>query len=226
VLRAVKWAVLSIAVLGFVTAQSRGQVVIVYEGTLLDGMTEFDSVSSSGTFNDPATAQYWSFWGNQGDTVTIEVNRLESAFDPALWVFEGVFADTSAFSGGSNNGFDDFDPGWLKFADDEIDVPGQDDNGDPRAFVNLTLPNLGQYTVAVTNFASGSNDGGDGRFDYQITASDTQNPPASVPEPSSLALGILGTLAMVTAVAVQRRRIEKRQSAPGRSRTVTSSAAD
>jgi len=158
---------------------------ITYEGILQGNVTQFDSVSSGGTFNDPETARFWTFFGNQGSTVTIEALRLENDLDPAIWVFEGVFDDTSAFLGGSNAGFDTSDLGFLDFADDEI--PNSGPFGDPRSTVILTLPGTGAYTIAVTNYLSGAVDGGDGLFDYQITAT-------VVPEPSTLLLAALALL--------------------------------
>jgi len=168
-----------------VSATQTQAMPITYTGTpLLDGVSQSGAVSSAGTYKDPATAQFWNFFGLQGNVVTIEALRLENDFDPAMWVFEGHFTDTSQFSGS----FDDQDPGFLKFADDEIDNPGP--WGDPRAEVTLTLPGTGQYTAAVTNYLSGSDDGGDGFFSYQITAT-------TIPEPTSIVLWSLGCACLV-----------------------------
>lgn len=159
---------------------------IIYEGTLSNEIPSFGSVSSSGDFNSPTSglSDYWNFFGNQGDTAIISVNRLETAFDPALWVFEGSFNDDSAFDGAI--GFDDV--GFLGFADDEIPNPGP--FGDPELVLTLTLPGTGEYTAIVTNFSSG-NDGGDGLFDYQITATGIVDVDVDVPEPSSILGAIL-----------------------------------
>jgi hypothetical protein len=151
-----------------------------YQGLLLDGVTYTDSVSSSGTFNDPATARYWSFLGNQGDVVTITALRQEFDFDPGFWVYEGLITDTSVFDGGLLAGFDEVDPGFLAFADDQLPNPGP--WGDPQASVLLTLPGTGAYTVAMVNVLSGPNHGGDGLFSYEITALNT------VPEPACIGL--------------------------------------
>jgi hypothetical protein len=156
---------------------------IVYQGSLDGGATQFDSVSSSGAPDDPSAARFWTFSGNQGDEVTIEGLRNEDDLDPAMWVYEGVFSNTSEFAGGFESGFDQGDPGFLDFADDEIPPPSGP-WGDPRSTITLTLPGTGQYTVAVTNFSSGPNDGGDGLFDYQITL----NP---VPEPTTVVLAFV-----------------------------------
>lgn len=179
-----------IAIVLFGAAEGTKAGPITYQDTLFDSTPVVDSVSSSGTFDDPATARYFDFFANFGNTITIEALRLEQDLDPALWVFEGTFSDTSAFSGGSNSGFDSGDPGFIEFADDEISNSGP--FGDPRAVFSATLPGTGQYTAAVTNFASGSDDGGDGRFDFEITATNT----SPVPEPSSFALLGIGAIGL------------------------------
>lgn len=167
----------------FTFGQKASAASISYEGNLFDSVTNSGSVSSNSDYSDPSTGQFWQFSGNTGDPVTLEVLRQEQDFDPSLWVFEGVFSDTSIFGAS----LDFSDPGFIEFADDEISNPGP--FGDPQA--NLTLPNTGNYTAIVTNVASGSNDGGDGSFDYQITATGVSEP-ESVPEPTS----ILGLFAM------------------------------
>ncbi|NJN05053.1 MAG: PEP-CTERM sorting domain-containing protein [Leptolyngbyaceae cyanobacterium RM1_1_2] len=163
----------------------------------MDGVSKFDSISNDSAFNsfqDPETGRFFSFFGNQGDVVTIEALRLEQQFDPALWIFEGIFSDTTEFFGGFSDLIDFEDLGFLNFADDEIFNPGGS-FGDPFVVVVLTLPGTGQYTAIMTEFLSGDDDGGDGLFDYQITARGIVNPPESVPEPTTvLALSIFAGL--------------------------------
>lgn len=179
----------------FINFQPAQAASITYQGTLLDGVPEIDSVSSSGFFRDQFTGRFFNFFGNQGDVVTIEAIRLEQDLDPALWIFEGVFDDTDEFAGGFSLNIDSGDPGFLDFADDEIPTPGP--FGDPRSEISLTLPGTGEYTAIVTNYLSGSNDGGDGAFDFQITASNVVQP---TPEPASvlslLAMGTLGVASL------------------------------
>ncbi|WP_415905471.1 Ig-like domain-containing protein [Neptuniibacter sp. QD48_55] len=137
-----------------------------YEGSLNAGESGSGFVSSSGYWYDPSptTSDYWQVSGDAGDTITITVERTELNYDPAFWIVEGTIEDPSTyFSGGSNAGIDYSDPGVVNFSDDEIYSPGP--YGDPHE--TFTLAADGEYTVIVTNYASGS-DGGDGLFSYDI----------------------------------------------------------
>jgi hypothetical protein len=53
---------------------------------------------------------------------------------------------------------------FLDYSDDDIPHPGP--WSDPRSEVDA--PDSGELTVVVTNYASGPDDGGDGRFDYRV----------------------------------------------------------
>lgn len=156
--------------------------LISYEGTLSDGVSSEGEVL--GDYNSPSSdlADYWTFFGNMGDIVTITVNRIDSALDPALWIFAGIFGDDSVFGATLNAG----DAGYLGFADDQIPHAGP--FGDPTITLALTLPGTGQYTAIVTNFASGASD----RYRYNITGQGIVN----VPEPGTLALLGIGLLGM------------------------------
>ncbi len=170
----------------FIDFQPAQAASITYQGTLLDGIFQSDSISSSGFFDDPFTGRFFNFFGNEGDVVGIAALRLEQDLDPALWIFEGVFDDTDDFAGGFSVNVDPGDPGFLDFGDDEIDNPGP--FGNPLSVITLTLPGTGEYTAIVTNALSDSNDGGDGAFDFQIIGLNVVQP---TPEPASV-LGILG----------------------------------
>jgi hypothetical protein len=191
----------SVALLSVFATDSQA-ASINYEGTLSDGVSNSGSISSGGAYDDygayrdPEAARYWQFSGNAGDSVTLEVSRQEQDLDPALWVFEGTFSDTSTFG----NDIDYSDPGYLEFADDENWI-NSGPYGDPVA--NLTLPSTGDYTAIVTNYLSGPDDGGDGAFDYQITANGVDNV-EDVPEPASI-LGLL-TVGAVGFGTISRRK--------------------
>jgi hypothetical protein len=207
-----KLGVLALAMLILAAGQSQG-AVITYSGQLFDdaphvpgppgfgdSVPNTGSVSSSGNFDsaESSLSNYWTFFGNAGDTVTITVQRSEVAFDPFLWIFEGTFADDAVFGGSVDFG----DPGWLAFGDDELDDPGPWE--DPQVIVELTLPGTGQYTAIVTNFASDPDDG-DGLFPYEIYA-DGVTAVAAVPEPTTLTLWGLGALGCAFVAHRRRRR--------------------
>ena len=153
---------------------------VVYQGTLVSDEVIAGSISSQGTSTSPEFAEFYRLFGLEGEEVTITVARTESDLDSALFVIEGLFEDTAEF--GEN--FDFNDPRLLAFADDELPpATGFGPFGDPSTTFRLTLEGTGAYTVAVVNFASGPNDGGDGRFDFTIQS--IGNSGAAVPEPSS-----------------------------------------
>jgi len=162
---------------------------ISYNATLTDGVAASGSIAAANTSADPVGAEYYRFFANAGDSVTVFGTRLENSYDMAFWLFSGLFTDTDQFGATFNTG----DAGFIAFGDDEIPHPGP--FGDPsETFVAATT---GLYTVAVTNFQSG--DSGDGQFAFQLTANGIQN----VPEPGSLLLAGLGLFGLA---GVRRRR--------------------
>jgi hypothetical protein len=167
-------------------------VPITYEGLLVAFETRTDSIPTTGNFDSPSSdvSDYWGFIPQESaPRWDIAAFRLEAAFDPALWVFEGFFDDTTDFAGGFSSEIDEGDPGFLAFADDELapSLPGP--FGDPRARVDLQAGTF--YTFIVTNFASGDDDG-DGVFPYRIRV-------VPIPVPAALpllvtAFGLMGYL--------------------------------
>ena len=103
-------------------------------------------------------------------------------------MFEGLFEDTAQFGGS----FTTLDPRFLVFADDEVQNVGP--FGDPTATFTLPLAGVGAYTVAIVNFASGPNDGGDGRFNFNILGAGDL---VAVPEPSSAIVIAAGGLVLL-----------------------------
>ncbi|WP_426232614.1 DUF5801 repeats-in-toxin domain-containing protein [Pararhizobium sp. DWP3-4] len=140
-------------------------------------------VSDSGVFNgpDPAKSNYWTFYAHQGAVVTLDVDRTENAFDPAMWLFAGKVSSAAVFG----SALDTNDPGFIAFADDTDDHNGP--HGDPR--ISFTAPVSGFYTAIVTNYASGSS--GDNLFSYNLKISGNSNAPVGT-DPIILDLDLNG----------------------------------
>ena len=155
---------------------------IVYNGTLSDGEPFFGSVSTLGDTSNPELAQYFSLFGSQGEQVTISVPRGDAAFDPAFYIYEGLFENTDEFGGF----FDAADPRFIVFADDELDPAtgiGTGPFGDPSATIILPTEGVGAYTLAVVNFLSDPIAGDS--FGFSVQPVGNLLPPTAVPEPSS-----------------------------------------
>lgn len=158
---------------------------IVY--TQLDNaIAALGEISPSGHSAQSEGAQYFSFY-SQGGVVTLDGSRIDGGYDMAFWLFSGLFADTNAFGD-----FDAGDAGFIAFRDDNTAPAVSGPFGDP--FFSAPLA-AGWYTVAVTNFGSNGNTGGDGFYDFSLTATGV----SAVPEPAGLALtGLaLAGLAMI-----------------------------
>jgi hypothetical protein len=164
---------------------------ITYVATLQDGVTETGVNSQApGGQVDPEGAVYYRFFADAGSLVDIFADRLVGHYDPAFWIFQGLFADTAAFGGS----FDAGDPGFIDFGDDE-DAPNvAGPFGDPHSV--FVAPVSGWYTVAVVNFASSAGPPNP----FEITATGIEN--VNVPEPGTVLL--LG--AGLAGLAVLRRR--------------------
>jgi len=135
----------------------------LYAGELTAPGTVTGSLGAAGEVDDtdPAFSDYWQLGLTAGQTVTVQVERLEDDFDPSLWVIAGLVTDPFAQFG---NSFEASDVGVVGFADDEIPHAGP--FGDP--FLQFTADTDGDYTIVVTNYLSGPDTGGDGLFDYSL----------------------------------------------------------
>ncbi len=156
---------------------------IVYSGQLFDGIPILGTISQpNDSFDNPEGAVYYLFEANSGNLVEVFGDRLVGAYDMSFWIFQGTFTDTATFGGS----FDNSDPGFIAFGDDEDppNIPGP--FGDPHVF--FTAPSTAFYTVAVTNFASDGNP----PYDFRLQA----NGVTPIPEPATFALLGLGLLTL------------------------------
>lgn len=163
---------------------------ITYNATLQSGVPVTGQISAANSYNQPVGAQYYLFHADGGDEVEVAGSRLWWGYDMAFWIYQGQFTDTSAF--GSR--FDDEDPGYVGFYDDEVDRYGP--WGDPLA--EFVAPSTGPYTVAVTNYLSAPYELSFlGRSAFSGFSSQCHDPrqypfqlvavmPTSVPEPTGL----------------------------------------
>ncbi|MCW9037620.1 hypothetical protein [Altibacter sp.] len=128
---------------------------VTYVGELCDEVVQ-GTVNSGQSIGNPAGWNYYSFVGNAGDNITIQVNRLDDGMDAAFSLFEGTTNDSDGvnfLNGGANMTF-------LDFGDDEIPHPGC--FGDP--YSAIVLPSTGSYTLAVYYWANC----GTTPYDYEI----------------------------------------------------------
>lgn len=148
-----------------------------------EGLNVTGSVASSGSYRstDDSQSGYHQFSVEPGTTYRAEVERLEDDLDSALWVFEGLLTEDDF----EDDYFSYSDPRLLTYGDDEI--PFEDGPfGDPMA--EFVAPESGQFTIVVTNFASGPDDGGDGRFDYHLDVTEIESIGVEEPLPDFYAI--------------------------------------
>ncbi len=178
------WRRLPILVLAL--AWPLSAVPITYGSNLYNGIPVVGTIHQpNGQPSNPIGAVYYWFFADAGSSVTVTGTRLSYHYDMSLWVFSGLYSDTSAF--GTN--FSTAHPGYITFGDDEIPSPGP--YGDP--LVTFSAPSTGFYTVAVTNFASS----GVPPYEFQVVATGV----SAIPEPQTWGLLALG----LAALALRRR---------------------
>lgn len=114
---------------------------------------------------DPANSDYWYFFGEAGDTITIDVDRAVAELDPRMWLFEGLITDPFLHFGAQ---IDNGDPGHLADADDNDPEPPGLEGPFADPIITITLPSTGYYTIIVTNYISDDDDG-DGQLEYDIS---------------------------------------------------------
>jgi hypothetical protein len=97
----------------------------------------------------PDTWEYYWFYGNQGDVVEIQVDRLTAAMDPAMQLCAGTSDSTAGISAFGRCGPD---MSFVASADDNNGVPHNVGGyyADPR--LEVELPRSGRYTLAVFDY--------------------------------------------------------------------------
>lgn len=172
---------------------------ITFDGNLLDGSTQTGSVQPGNNVSNPQGWDFWSFFGNAGDTATVTVRRLVGALDPALGVWFGTEADTSGYTSIFSSGAT---TPLIAAADDNLAPALPGPFGDPQA--TFTLANTGFYTVGVSSFASNSTTA---LLPYSISVQGSGHD-VSVPEPASV-LGLLAVSALGAGSRLKRKQESK-----------------
>ncbi len=162
-------------------------VPIAYEGVLAPDVTVFGTVSEPSESGSPFD-DFWSFFGTEGEVITLTGNRLETTLDLAFTVYFGVDSDTDLLGIQVAGGDDNIDPFPPFF------TPLYPYFSDPQT--TFTLDATGFYTVQVWSYLSGA-PGPDGEYCYQLTLGTPPSGPLgpscnAVPEPGSMALLGLG----------------------------------
>lgn len=131
---------------------------IVYEGELCPEVVNSGTVTVQTGASDLSVAKFWSFSGDAGDVITIEVDRVTCEMDPYMELFFGS-GDTTSLT-------------YLMYADDEDAAACETCFAffDPL-LADFELPYTGVYTVAVWDNLSCA----PAPYDYTIVATG-QNP--------------------------------------------------
>ena len=129
-----------------------GQVVI--ENTLQSGVNYFGNLNpfiitpdSACQSDRPATFQFWTFNAMAGDTIMLEVDRLESNPDPRFSIWEGDLdgAPLLDFTDANTNANQ---TRLVSRNDNELPASINGDGGDPTV-VGYIAPYTGSYSVLV-----------------------------------------------------------------------------
>ncbi|REE80038.1 pre-peptidase [Lutibacter oceani] len=132
---------------------------ITYMGELCGGTIEATFESSGNTYSSPELWDYYMFYGNEGDEISIYIPRTSQNMDPAFALYFGTTNNTDGRSFPEDGGPD---MTFLAFADDEVADTFGGCWADP--LLNTTLPQTGTYTIAVLK----AWDCGPGVYSYEI----------------------------------------------------------
>lgn len=127
---------------------------ISYVATLLNGTYPYTH-AVAGDIGNPATHDYFRFYANGGDNVTLGVTRISCGMDPSTYRYPGLYTDTDNLPGGV-------------FYDDNNPDPCNSCFGDP---LDIFVASTGWYTVGVNDFISCDAP----PFDYEIYISGLSN---------------------------------------------------
>ena len=108
---------------------------------------EMENSAPKHSISDPAMWNYYLFYGLEGQTAHIAVNRVDCEMDPAFYLYFGTATTTDEVLGLE----------FVAFRDDEIyPIPGCENAcfawGDPDP--DVVLPHTGWYTLGVFDYAS------------------------------------------------------------------------
>lgn len=150
----------------------------------LDGLVGVDDLNFVlANFTQPTPrANFYLVEAEAGEQVTVDLDLIDTGFDPTVWIFQGQHGDTDVLTDVVGTSFDLGSSYYV--ASDRTTGDGYD-----HVF---TAPTSDFYTVAVVATAF-SNPVADGMFDYTLAASaSAQNSGTPTPEPNSVILGLLG----------------------------------
>jgi hypothetical protein len=149
------------------------QATISYEAEISNGAVTGTSTRNS--INDATAWKYYSFYGTQGDVITITVNRTGCGIDPAFSLYKGTTTSSDGLAVGSGNS----DMTWLLWQDDDfLNALGCGCQKDPK-LADYEITESGWYTITVFDF-QGCGD----EITYQLevsglTETASQTPPDS-----------------------------------------------
>lgn len=188
---------LGVAAIAMMAQASVQAAPIVYSGTLTpNGSGATGNVGPFTVFDstDTPPSVFYSFTGQAGKVLEINVRRQNPNLDPFLSLYGGLITAGTDYS--LYDPFNSFDGvTLLANADDEIDVPGP--FGDPQ--LRFILPTTGQYTIAIGGAASDCPGGvcPTGGYPFAVTL--------QIPEPSTIPL-MVAALAGIGWVARRQRK--------------------
>jgi hypothetical protein len=188
---------LGIAAIAFMAQASVQAAPIVYSGTLTPNGPGATGNTGPFTVFDPLDtppSAFYSFMGQAGKVLEINVRRLNPNLDPYLSLYSGLITAGTDYS--LYDPFGSFDGvTFVASADDEIDVPGP--FGDP--LLRIILPTTGQYTIAIGGAASDCPGGVCPPAGYPFAVG------VQIPEPSTIPL-MIAALAGIGWIARRQRK--------------------